>query len=322
MSTHKVEVIKINEIYPHRDADRLAIVYIGDYPCIIRSQDFKVGDLAAYIEPDSLVPIDQPEFDFLRDKAKDGFALIRVVKLRGQVSYGLLIKARPGWQEGDNVMEELEVKHYQPVGNGSSQAIAPGPKLFYTKYDMENQQRYPNILQVGEKVQITEKIHGANSRFVFSDNKLHVSTHTNWKPEDKNDMYWEAARLYNLEEKLAEFPDYIFYGEVYGQVQSLRYGHSKWNPIALAFFDILQEGSWVPPLEAMAIGRALDLPWVPEIYTGPWNPELAKLADGPSLVEGADNIREGIVIKPLTPRIDNEIGRVILKIVSNNYLIK
>ena len=50
--------------------------------------------------------------------------------------------------------------------------------------------------------------------------------------------------------------------------------------------------------------------------------EAVALADGPSLVPGAQNVREGVVVRPLVYRTHAEIGRVILKIVSGEYLAR
>jgi hypothetical protein len=46
------------------------------------------------------------------------------------------------------------------------------------------------------------------------------------------------------------------------------------------------------------------------------------LAEGPSLIPGANHLREGIVVKPMRERTDLEVGRVCLKVVSNAFLEK
>ena len=64
--------------------------------------------------------------------------------------------------------------------------------------------------------------------------------------------------------------------------------------------------------------------FVPTITIEPWDKErFFALAEGPSLVadkHGASHIREGIVVKPLVERVNVDVGRVQLKIVSNAYL--
>ena len=66
MSTHKAEVICIEEIKSHPNADSLGLIQIEGFEVCVRLGDFKIGDLALYIEPDSVVP-DTKEFQFLKD---------------------------------------------------------------------------------------------------------------------------------------------------------------------------------------------------------------------------------------------------------------
>lgn len=62
---------------------------------------------------------------------------------------------------------------------------------------------------------------------------------------------------------------------------------------------------------------------VPILYSGPFDLDKIKaLAEGPSTVSGAQNIREGIVIEPLPERRVPGLGRVQLKLVSNTFLEK
>ena len=63
------------------------------------------------------------------------------------------------------------------------------------------------------------------------------------------------------------------------------------------------------------------IPWVPVVYRGAFDLEFLKgLSVGPSLISGVDHIREGIVVKPTKERANLEIGRVQLKLISNDYL--
>ncbi len=62
---------------------------------------------------------------------------------------------------------------------------------------------------------------------------------------------------------------------------------------------------------------------VPSLGVVPFDLEwLKRMAEGPSLIPGAEHIREGIVIRPLIERQSDAIGRVQLKLVSNQYLEK
>lgn len=62
---------------------------------------------------------------------------------------------------------------------------------------------------------------------------------------------------------------------------------------------------------------------VPVLHIGPFDPAMVKtLAEGKSMVPGAANIREGVVVEPLIERHERGLGRVQLKIVSNTFLEK
>ncbi|MBI1766601.1 MAG: RNA ligase (ATP), partial [Acidobacteria bacterium] len=74
------------------------------------------------------------------------------------------------------------------------------------------------------------------------------------------------------------------------------------------------------PAAARVIGAAL--PWVPCLAEAlPFDlPTVLAMAEGSSLIAGANHVREGIVVKPINERTDSEVGRVCLKVVSNGYL--
>ncbi len=325
MSTHEVKVIQVDEVGEHDNADSLEVIRIGGYTCCVRKGQFHAGDLAAYIEPDTLVPVAEPEFAFLADKAKEGMVRIKAVKLRGKVSFGLLIPAREGWAVGSNVMEELGCVHYEPPIRGMSAGgdNTSAPNVYHTKYDVESYRNYPTVLKCDEPVAITEKIHGANARYVFHDGKLHCSSHTSWKLEDDQNLWWWAAREYGLAEKLAKYPDYVFYGEVFGRVQDLKYGSKNEDPPQLAFFDILYEGNWLKYEDMGHILVELGLPSTPWLYIGGWEDKLAEeYSNGETHIGEATHTREGCVIRPLEERWDESIGRVLLKVVGSDYLTR
>jgi hypothetical protein len=110
----------------------------------------------------------------------------------------------------------------------------------------------------------------------------------------------------------------VIYGEVYGQVQDLRYGVDKgatfrvfdsWNPTLKRYND------W-PVTEAIAKAMGLDL--VPELYRGPWETSLESLRNGPSVLYPG-HTREGYVIKPVQEKWNPRTQRTIFKFVGEDY---
>jgi RNA ligase (TIGR02306 family) len=236
-------------------------------------------------------------------------------------SFGLLIHARPEWIVEEDVWGQLGLVHYEPPIRGANTGgeNAPAPSTYHVKYDVESLRKHSSVLIGGEEVEITEKIHGANARFVHDGERLHVGSHTNWKAPNAENLWWKVAAKYGLGVKLDRYVGHVFYGEVYGQVQDLKYG-TKPGELRLAIFDIMLEGRWLGADAVHAICECCGLDYVPVLYRGPWSDVLYRLADGPSTVDGADHIREGCVVKPVVPRTSYDLGRVILKLVSVDYL--
>lgn len=389
-STHRVEVVPVC-LEAHPNADSLSIVKVFGYTVCVRTEDWKDRTVGAYIPPDSVVP-DEPWYRFLAPKCGvcNGIALpcgacfdtghgplrdkdrrIKAKKLRGIWSQGMLVPAPPTAVVGDDVAAELNITHYDPLAaKGSSATYAGGGKLKYSDqakppalicgvYDIENWYRYGHTFEHGEKIVITEKIHGANFRAVWHDGKLHVGSHKLWKnptypiirnsriankikaisnkllgthfalneTREANDWWWTAARQWNLADLLIKWPDWVFYGEVYGPaVQDLTYGVDE-KSLGLVFYDVRNglDGTWEQYDNARAIVASCGLKFVPELYTGEYCEDVVrKHIDGNSILAanlGAKKqIREGIVIQSREERFDRTVGRMKLKAVSPAYL--
>lgn len=318
MSEWKIQVVKVGPLQKHPNADRLMVGKIADYPIIVGSGEFSEGDLAVYVMADSVVPADDPRWEFLK-----GHLRIKPKRLRGIFSMGILTKAAPGMKEGDDVAEILKIKKYEPPEAAMTGGEAERCPFDFPKYtDIESVRRWPDILKPGEVVKITEKIHGTSARYVYRDGRLWVGSHREIKKDHPDSVYWKAARGYNLEAKLKELPNVAIYGEVYGWVQDLRYGHAQ-GKVSLAVFDVmdLSQMKYLDDSEAMAVVKQLDLPCVPELFSGPWDAALKALAEGKTNL-GGDHVKEGFVVKPVKERFDERIQRVILKFHGEGYLLR
>jgi RNA ligase (TIGR02306 family) len=326
MSEHHINVVRLGAITPHPNADSLSITMVhGGYPCIIRTGDFAEGDLAVYVPVDALVPTDDPRFAFLADQSGKP-ARIKARRLRGVFSMGLLVKPDAGVAEGDDVAEALRIGKYDPVearirgiaSGAASPDLDDDPGVLPT-YDLEGLRKYGRLLQPGEEVIVTEKIHGANGRAVVIDGRFYIGSRSNfWKPESAN--WWaEVARRYGLADRLAGYPGAIYF-EVFGPVQDLRYGK---DALELAVFDVLdwKARRWLDHDDVMHACAALGLPMVPTLYRGAWDPSMSPgFAEGPSTLAG--HVREGFVVRPAQERYDLRAGRVVLKMHGEGYLTR
>lgn len=186
-------------------------------------------------------------------------------------------------------------------------------------------------------------IHNCNGRFCYRDGRLWVGSRTCIKaPYQGSDgvernLWWKVAKDLGLEGGFALLPrdgtgvmntrsTVVLFGEVYGQVQDLRYGIDK--GASLRVFDTynVTAGRYNDWDETLSICKKMGLETVPELYRGPWKPELEELRNGPSVLYPG-HIREGFVVKPTQERYvqfepgDRHAftGRVIFKFVGEDY---
>lgn len=185
----------------------------------------------------------------------------------------------------------------------------------------ENRQRYDIETDTHNYFANGVLIHNCNARFTCINDEVFCGSRKFWKKEDPNNLWWKVL-LHDilLETWLRHHQDLVVYGEVFGQVQNLKYGSTD-GKIFFAAFDILRGDQWLDFDEAHTVGAPLS--WVPLVYRGPFNKEkIIELAEGDSSYPGANHCREGVVLKPVQERTDHKIGRLQLKVVGNRYLSK
>jgi RNA ligase (TIGR02306 family) len=316
-STHRIEIVPVT-LESHPNADSLSVVKVFGYTVCVRTEDWIGKTSGAYIVPDTLVPIENPIFSFL-DKG-DPWVRIKVQKLRGIVSMGLLVQTPEGYNIGDDVSGVLGVKRYEPPIQTKGGESVPGPNTVAYKYDVDAFLRYEHVFEEGENVYITEKIHGANARYTFVDGQQFCGSRTQWKKESDGDIWWKA---FKHDPTIGDFceanPGAILYGEVAGNVKGFNYGV---DGVKFFAFDILVKGQWLDVDSFLEECIKFSLDAVPVLlYNAPYNKDqLLKLAEERSKL--GNHIAEGCVVKPMIERTHPEIGRVCLKIVGNNYYKK
>lgn len=363
MSLHEVLVVQVESIEAHPNADALEKIKISnyDYSVLARKGDFTEGDLAIFVEPDYIVPTGKPEFEFLSDNGRKDKVRITVKRLRGVWSEGLLFKAKSHHTLGDNVIDEYEIKRWEPPPPKFSKGwdnegcdmksgwIAPGPLCPAPLYDLENERRYSKLIPQGTLVYYTVKIHGTNARFVYHDGQMYCGSRTTWKykpgtlvarinyrtrerieREAPPNTWWEAlAQNPWVETWCMKNPDCVVYGEIFGsavQGNKFHYGYTD-GKLGLRVFDVLDKGKWVP-FSCLAFGGAYrGLRVVPIEYFGKHQRELlqevAEYSESHIFFgDIGEHIREGIVIRPEQEIYDEQAGRVALKYVSRTYLQK
>ena len=350
MSTHVVPVIRITEVRPHPNADRLELIPVGGWVCSVRKGDFKVGDLAVYIEPDFMVPVDRNEFAFLKDPSKSDQTHVRIrgKKLRGVMSFGLLIPVplindptceccSLEFSLGDNLLEVLGIYRWEPpvvssarIGDFDALSLSELPEALRSglthKFDLENFNNYPDLIDLSSEVVITEKIHGANARYMWWDGVLYVGSRSRWlKPAtgDKKSAWQSVSEnTPNIGKWCEANPGVVLYGEIYGNVQDFKYGIPNGAKFAgFAAFDLLKK-IWRDTIPLFASLDNGGVERVPVLSIGQVSRKVVDvMLELDSSLPTAPNghMREGVVITPYNERFDPSVGRVSLKLISNRY---
>jgi RNA ligase (TIGR02306 family) len=317
MSEWHVQVVRLNQIERHPNADALEVATVHEaYPCIIRLGSFKPGDLAVYIPVDSIVPLDDQRFAFLSDAEDKKTYRIKAKKLRSVFSMGLLIPAEPDMQESEIVHERLRITKYDPeaaIKTGGEQEADVAGIPMYT--DIESYRKYGKHLVEGTEVVLTEKLHGSNSRFSYTQGRLYCGSHHQLKKRDEANLWWRVAAKYDLETKLQAAPDKVFFGEVYGPVQK-GYTYDTEKTPAFRVFDVydITTGRYMDWLDVLELCKVVGLDTVPVLYQGPWSESLTTLRNGKTTL-GEKHTREGFVVHPVREQYVEHFGRLILKFV-------
>jgi RNA ligase (TIGR02306 family) len=325
-STHKAEVFVITEVLPHNNADALEVISVGSYTTCVQKGRYKAGDKIVWVLPDSLVDTDKPEFAFLKDPNKDErIVRVKAKKLRGLLSYGLVIPAPDSANVGDDLAGHYDIQHWElPEDTTTSGDNVGAPNIFCPHYDLENYYRYAKeVLIEGEPLHITEKLHGANCSVHFNskDQQLYVRSRNFFKAESDKSLFWRAVKR---SPELIEFchnnPDVIVYGEAIGDVKGFQYDINK-KIIKFRAFDIIKDGKWLDFEEARSF--ASNIPWVPTLANNvPFDfNALLEYAEGRSTM-CEYHVREGCVISVTKERYHFTIGRVKLKLVGTGYFNK
>lgn len=111
---------KIIDIQPIENADKIErLTVLGWHVVASKSNNYKIGDLVCYIEVDTQLP-EIPMFDFLKDRKYR----VKTIKLRGQISQGLVIPLEElkdnlnikidKLKEGDDVTTLIGASKYDP----------------------------------------------------------------------------------------------------------------------------------------------------------------------------------------------------------------
>jgi RNA ligase (TIGR02306 family) len=183
MERKLASIRKVTDIQEIVGADAIEVAVVGGWKVVTKKGEYEPGDLCVYCEIDSFLPIKE-EFEFLRKSSykkmgdQEGFRL-KTIKLRGQVSQGLILPMSVfgdfGWTayEGLDVTERLGIVKYEPPIPAELAGKVKGPfPSFLHKTDEERVQNisveYSAMCYRSEhKFYVTEKLDGSSATFYF-----------------------------------------------------------------------------------------------------------------------------------------------------------
>lgn len=299
---------------------------------------YKDGDRAVYIPADTVLSNELAEEFEVKHLLKGGNRVGRA-RLRGEPSFGLIVGLPAGvdWEIGQNVAEHYDVQKYAPPPRNDPGDIAPYDSdidpHFVTYTDIQNGLIFYEKFQDGEEVCASEKLHGANCRVGLINGKLVAGSRTTRKQDIldgglyKDFLFWSPLTNPGVEDLLIAVTEgstaktVILFGEVYGQgVQSLHYGVGGKKEKGFRAFDLYVDGDYLDYDQFKMLCDAHEVKTVPILYRGPFDlDKIKEVSNGKSTLPGADNIREGVVVRPVVERRDPALGRVCLKFIGTDY---
>jgi len=343
----KMAVIKrIDEIKAIPDADKICVYRLDGWWVVDLVEKYSVGDLVIYCEIDSWIPHSVAPF-LSKAHAPRVFEGIpgerlRTVKLRGQVSQGLLLPLSivPGnYTDADidtDVSEKLGILKYEvPIPSELAGQVHGNFPTFIKKTDQERCQNLGRDifdLNADSRYEVSMKLDGTSFTAFYVDGEEGVCGR-NWELEinDANKdnslirMFIDSGMQTALR---ADKSNIAIQAELMGPgIQKNREGFKSTQLFVFDIYDI-DNGCYLPPADRELVldslyEHGLNMHYVSHVPIFHKSVTLSELginnikdllldADGPSIV---NTVREGKVYK----RVD---GKFSFKAISDKFLLK
>ena len=335
---------RIADIQPIEGADAIEVATIDGWKVVVKKGEFKTGNLAVYMEIDSWVPYELAPFLSKGQEPREYEGVkgerLRTIRLRGQVSQGLLLPVDrvndtpfiTGWHhedgigtmvmvaEGQDVTECLNIQKWEAVLPAQLQGQAKGnfPTSLIPKTDQERIQNcFPEIEAKGDVTyEVTMKLDGTSCTIFRWEGELRVcSRNLELKINEENADNTFVAMALKIGDRI---PDgFAVQGEVCGP--SIQGNREDFKEHQFFVFDIfkIQTHEYVSSMLRLGYVNRLGLTHVPVLGVDWKAPNSVEeglaLADGPSITH---KIREGLVWKC------NEDPSFSFKTISNQFLLK
>jgi len=327
---------EIESIRPIEGADAIECAVVDGWTVVVQKGDFKAGDLMVYCEIDSWLPHELAPFLSKGHEPREYNGIrgerLRTVKLRGQLSQGLILPfdvlmgAVVSLGFGDDVTEFLNIQKWEaPIPAQLAGEVEGSFPSWISRTDQERIQNLSVEFKLWKSEnptwEVTEKLDGTSMTVFSKDSEFGVCGR-NWQlRETEGNSLWRVARNYGLEEILKDNGgNYALQGELIGEgIQGNPY---KMKGQEFYIFDIydINDHQYLSPMERKQFVEGWKLKHVPVLHSKCELKDSIELmligAEGKSVmgdIVGPE--REGLVYKC------NEV-RASLKCISNKFLLK
>lgn len=335
---------RIDAITPIPDADAIDVATIGGWNVVVKKGEFQVNDLVVYCEVDSWIPHDIAPFLSKGQEPRTYEGVkgerLKTIKLRGQVSQGLILPISTTFGNTDefefyedmDVTETLGILKYEKPVSVSLAGFARGNfPSFIPKTDQERIQNLKRDL--GDWVanalefEVTEKLDGTSvtiykNSMLIEEGKdaLGVCSRNLDLKETEGNVYWNVAKAFDIHAiLLRDGRNLAIQGEIIGQgIQGNQYKLDKHELYVFDIYDI-DNHRYFTSSERRVFCVENDLKHTPVHMLSYVIPEhniqmLLDMAEGMSYLNNSQ--REGLVFKCHT---DPSIS---FKAISNKWLLK
>lgn len=332
----------IDQVKPIEDADSIEAYNVDGWWLVDRVGAYKAGDKIIFVEPDSWVPHELAPFLSKGKEPREYEGIkgerLRTVKLRKQISQGLLLPLSSigdladCLEEGTDVSEYLGIIKWEAPIHASLGGIAKGNfPSYFRKTDQERVQNLKRNLErwieEDDLWEVTLKLHGSSMTVGFSPEGEFIVCSRNLQLdlEQEGNTFVDTAKRLNLEEKLRPLLEFYPKGfAVQGELMGEGINGNQEKIVGHDFFvfDIYDvgEGSYMKHTEREMIVASYNFNTAPIIA-------IDTLKDiGITGVEDALNFAEGKSMNPLVEREGVVFKRLdgleSFKAVSRKWLLK
>lgn len=333
---------KITSVTPIEGADNIEQIQILGWQLVSKRGEFTPGDLAVYIEIDSLLPYNNT-FAFLwpPSSGEDRQPLrLRSKKIKGVLSQGLalpvgILPEDSLKQEGADVTEVLQITKWEPPNTSSSREIECAfPSNLFPKTDEVRVQSVPDVLDElrGTECYAAIKVDGQSltfAKYEFDGQPINRVCSRNFCLKNiPGSPHWQAAQQLNIFEKLPL--NYAIQGEFAGEgIQGNRLGLRGRKFFAFQVFDIANK-KYLDFKDFIEFCSSRGITTVPIEWVRKLDLTLdSALLEAQGLYENGFP-REGLVIRPTSETVSHAISRscgipnsrASFKVINNKFLLK